>query len=279
MIMSGALALRSYALIDHRHWFLRSNNNLYCMQVTYLAVGCSHHVNISKILAVRKRCNETRLSNVILSCHFVLSFIREARNFNSVCCNCCYGTTGASLTARRAACAHTYVTCVCIPDTTGRGHATRTRSTCFVRELRHPNLPQQKARQRPAPRAPRANGWDPVWTAPARRGCPSRTASRRYPRSRGDSLAPSRPRQRPEPLAPANCWDPVWAPQARRVAGICPAHARRLRAGARSARRARRGSRVAACIAVARAPRFPAARLSASAVLWAQELRSRGAVP
>ena len=151
--MSGALALRSYALIDHRHWFLRSNNNLYCMQVTYLAVGCSHHVNISKILAVWKRCNETRLSNVILSCHFVLSFIREARNFNSVCCNCCYGTTGASLTARRAACAHTYVTCVCIPDTTGRGHATRTRSTCFVRELRHPNLPQQKAR-RLAPSAP-----------------------------------------------------------------------------------------------------------------------------
>jgi hypothetical protein len=202
-------------------------------------------------------------TDVILSCHFVLSFIREARNFNSVCCNCCYGTTGASLTARRAACAHTYVTCVCIPDTTGRGHATRTRSTCFVRELRHPNLPQQKARQRPAPRAPRANGWDPVWTAPARRGCPSRTASRRYPRSRGDSLAPSRPRQRPEPLAPAKCWDPVWAPQARRVAGTCPAHARGLRAGARSARRARRGSRVAACIAVARAPRFPAARLPA----------------
>ena len=115
-------------------------------------------------------------TDVILSCHFVLSFIREARNFNSVCCNCCYGTTGASLTARRAACAHTYVTCVCIPDTTGRGHATRTRSTCFVRELRHPNLPQQKARQRPAPRAPRANGWDLVWTVPARRGCPSRTA-------------------------------------------------------------------------------------------------------
>ena len=105
-VMSGALALRSYALIDHRHWFLRSNNNLYCMQVTYLAVGCSHHVNISKILAVRKRCNETRLSNVILSCHFVLSFIREARNFNSVCCNCCYETTGASLTARRAAYTH-----------------------------------------------------------------------------------------------------------------------------------------------------------------------------
>ena len=183
------------------------------------------------------------------------------------------------LTARRAACAHTYVTCVCIPDTTSRGHATRTRSTCFVRELRHPNLPQQKARQRPAPRAPRANGWDLVWTVPARRGCPSRTASRRYPRSRGDSLAPSRPRQRPEPLAPAKCWDPVWAPQARRVAGTCPAHARRVRAGARSARSARRGSQVAACIAVARAPRFPAARLSASAVLWAQELRSRGAVP
>jgi len=43
--------------------------------------------------------------------------------------------------------------------------------------------------QRPAPRAPRANGWDPVWTAPACRGCPSRTASRRYPRSRGDSCA------------------------------------------------------------------------------------------
>ena len=132
--------------------------------------------------------------------------------------------------------------------------------------------------QRPAPRGPTA-GTSSDWTAPARRGCPSRTASRRYPRSRGDSLAPSRPRQRPEPLAPANCWDPVWAPQARRVAGTCPAHARRLRAGARSARRARRGSRVAACIAVAGAPRFPAARLSASAVLWAQELRSRGAVP
>ena len=142
------------------------------------------------------------------------------------------------LTARRAACAHTYVTCVCIPDTTSRGHATRTRSTCFVRELRHPNLPQQKARQRPAPRAPRANGWDPVWTAPARRGCPSRTASRRYPRSRGDSLAPSRPRQRPEPLAPANCWDPVWAPQARRVAGTCPAHLCPDRARGRGAHRA-----------------------------------------
>jgi hypothetical protein len=61
----------------------------------------------------------TRLSNVILSCHS----IREARNFNSVCCICCYGSTGASLTARRAACAHTYVTCGCIPDTTGSGHA------------------------------------------------------------------------------------------------------------------------------------------------------------
>ena len=44
----------------------------------------------------------TRLSNVILSCHS----IREARNFNSVCCNCCYETTGASLTARRAAYTH-----------------------------------------------------------------------------------------------------------------------------------------------------------------------------
>ena len=224
--MSGALALRSYALIDHRHWFLRSNNNLYCMQVTYLAVGCSYHVNISKILAVWTRCNETRLSNVILSCHFVLSFIREARNFNSVCCNCCYGTTGASLTARRAACAHTYVTCVCIPDTTGRGHATRTRSTCFVRELRHPNLPQQKARQRPAPRAPRANGWDLVWTAPARRGCPSRTASRRYPRSRGDSLAPSRPRQRPEPPRPGQLLGPrlgtTGTPGRRHMPRACP---------------------------------------------------------
>ena len=60
----------------------------------------------------------TRLSNVILSCHS----IREARNFNSVCCICCYGSTGASLTARRAACAHTYVTCGCIPDTRCRGH-------------------------------------------------------------------------------------------------------------------------------------------------------------
>ena len=77
--------------------------------------------------------------------------------------------------------------------------------------------------QRPAPRGPTA-GTSSDWTAPARRGCPSRTASRRYPRSRGDSLAPSRPRQRPEPLAPAKCWDPVWAPHARRVAGTCPAH-------------------------------------------------------
>jgi hypothetical protein len=41
----------------------------------------------------------------------------------------------------------------CAFQTTGRGHATRTRSTCFVRELRHPNLPQQKAR-RLAPSAP-----------------------------------------------------------------------------------------------------------------------------
>ena len=34
----------------------------------------------------------------------------------------------------------------------GISTATRTRSTCFVRELRHPHLPQQKARQH-APRA------------------------------------------------------------------------------------------------------------------------------
>ena len=30
-----------------------------CMQVSCFAVGCSHHVNSSKILAVRKRCSET----------------------------------------------------------------------------------------------------------------------------------------------------------------------------------------------------------------------------
>ena len=141
-------------------------------------------------------CEEEMQRNTTEQCHFVLSFIREARNFNSVCCNCCYGTTGASLTARRAACAHTYVTCVCIPDTTGRGHATRTRSTCFVRELRHPNLPQQKARQRPAPRAPRANGWDLVWTVPARRGCPSRTASRRPEQGRLSGAQPAAPAPR-----------------------------------------------------------------------------------
>ena len=48
---------------------------------------------------------------------------------------------------------HTLMSHACAFQTTGRGHATRTRSTCFVRELRHPNLPQQKAR-RLAPSAP-----------------------------------------------------------------------------------------------------------------------------
>jgi hypothetical protein len=47
------------------------------------------------------------------------------------------------------------------------------------------SLAPSRPRPRPAPRAPRANGWDPVWATTARRGCPSRTAARRGPRSRG----------------------------------------------------------------------------------------------
>ena len=105
--------LRLYGLIDHRHWLLRSNNILYCMQVRCLAVGCSHHVNSSKILAVWTKRSADTLTNVILSCHS----IRDARNLSRVCCYCGYGTTGSSLTARRAACTHTYVTCEGIPDT------------------------------------------------------------------------------------------------------------------------------------------------------------------
>ena len=68
---------------------------------------------------------------------------------------------------------------------------------CFVRELKHHHLPQQKAHQhasrarwrpagrasaqRPAPRGPTAGTGHPR----QRRGCPSRTASRRCLRSRG----------------------------------------------------------------------------------------------
>jgi hypothetical protein len=40
------------------------------------------------------------LRNVILSCHS----IRDARNLSRVCSDCCYGATGASLTAREATC-------------------------------------------------------------------------------------------------------------------------------------------------------------------------------
>ena len=42
------------------------------------------------------------LRNVILSCHS----IQDARNLSHVCSNCCYGATGASLTAREAPCTH-----------------------------------------------------------------------------------------------------------------------------------------------------------------------------
>jgi hypothetical protein len=42
------------------------------------------------------------LRNVILSCQS----IRDARNLSHVCTNCCYGATGASLTAREATCTH-----------------------------------------------------------------------------------------------------------------------------------------------------------------------------
>jgi hypothetical protein len=42
------------------------------------------------------------LRNVILSCHS----IRDARNLSDVHSNCCYGATGASLTAREATCTH-----------------------------------------------------------------------------------------------------------------------------------------------------------------------------
>jgi hypothetical protein len=47
------------------------------------------------------------------------------------------------------------------------------------------SLAPSRPRPRPAPRAQRANGWDPVWATAAPRGCPSRTAARRGPRSRG----------------------------------------------------------------------------------------------
>jgi hypothetical protein len=92
--------LRLYGLIDHRHWLLRSNNIFYCVHVRCLAVGCSHHVNSSKILAVWTKRSADTLTNVILSCHS----IRDARNLSRVCCYCGYVTTGSSLTARRAAC-------------------------------------------------------------------------------------------------------------------------------------------------------------------------------
>jgi hypothetical protein len=42
------------------------------------------------------------LRNVIFSCHS----IRDARNFSHVCSDCCYGATGASVTAREAPCTH-----------------------------------------------------------------------------------------------------------------------------------------------------------------------------
>jgi hypothetical protein len=42
------------------------------------------------------------LRNVILSCHS----IRDAKNLSHVCSDCCYGATGASLTARGATCAY-----------------------------------------------------------------------------------------------------------------------------------------------------------------------------
>jgi hypothetical protein len=42
-----------------------------------------------------------------------------------------------------------------------------------------------RPRTRCARRAPRANGWDLIWATSARRGCPSRTAVRRGPQSRG----------------------------------------------------------------------------------------------
>jgi hypothetical protein len=40
--------------------------------------------------------------HVILTCHS----IRDARNLSHVCCDCCYGATGASLTAREAPCTY-----------------------------------------------------------------------------------------------------------------------------------------------------------------------------
>jgi hypothetical protein len=82
------------------------------MQVSCLAVGSSHHVNSSKILTVWTKLSADTLSNIILSCHSV----RDARNLSRVCCNCGKGTRGASLTARRTACTHTYVACEGIPD-------------------------------------------------------------------------------------------------------------------------------------------------------------------
>jgi len=42
------------------------------------------------------------LSNFMLSSHS----IRDARNLSHVCRNCCYGATGAFLTARKAPCTH-----------------------------------------------------------------------------------------------------------------------------------------------------------------------------
>ena len=172
---------------------------------------------------------------------------------------------------------HTLMSHACAFQTTGRGHATRTRSTCFVRELRHPNLPQQKARRlAPSAPVPAVQRLGPHLDGPGTQGVPISHRVAPIPPEQGRLSGAQPAAPAPRAPRPGQLLGPRLGTTGTPGRRHMPAHARRLRAGARSARRARRGSRVAACIAVARAPRFPAARLSASAVLWAQELRSRG---
>jgi len=69
---------------------------LFCREMLY-------HVNSSKILAVKKRRNETQCRH-FEKCHLSCDSIRDARNVSPVPSDCCYRASRASLTAREAPC-------------------------------------------------------------------------------------------------------------------------------------------------------------------------------
>ena len=80
IIGSNLLGLWLCTLIHQMHWHPHSNSMWYRVRVRCFSVRCPYHGNSCKILAVRKRWNETHC-RYVEKCHFVLSFYPRRQEF------------------------------------------------------------------------------------------------------------------------------------------------------------------------------------------------------